>query len=138
MSQKVLIVEDDLILSCILKEIFQLKGWSTETAISGKEALVLVETYNPDVILSDINMPVMGGLEMLESLYLKECMTPVVFLSGFRDAEKMTTAWRLCAYDFLDKPFEKEKVLMVCDAAAVYGKDYVVSARKRNKKIVKA
>ncbi len=135
MSQKILIVEDDLVLSCILKEIFQLKGWSTEVALSGKEALVLVEQYKPDVILSDISMPVMDGLVMLESLYLKECLIPVIFLSGYRDTEKMTTAWRLCAYDFLDKPFDKEKLLMVCDAAVVYGKDYVISARQRSKKI---
>lgn len=135
MSKKILIVEDDSVMRVVLKEIFKFSQWEVEVASTGTEALDIVSKFSPDVILSDINMPDMDGLAMLENLYDKTSLVPVVFLSGYRDINKMTTAWRLCAYDFLDKPFDKEKLLMVCTAAATYGKDYVASARKRTQKI---
>lgn len=137
MSNKILIVEDDSVMRLVLKEIFKFNKWEVEVAGAGLEALNFLSTFNPDVILSDINMPDMDGLAMLENMYDKSSLVPVVFLSGYRDLNKMTKAWRLCAYDFLDKPFDKEKLLMVCAAAATYGKDYVTSARKRNQKIIK-
>ena len=135
MSKKILIVEDDSVMGDVLKEIFKFHKWEVEIAKTGAEALSAIPKYNPDVVLSDINMPDMDGIKMLENLYKSDSLIPVVFLSGYRDVNKMTLAWLYCAYDFLDKPFDKEKLLMVCDAAVVYGKDYVISARQRSKKI---
>ncbi len=135
MNKKILIVEDDSVMSLVLEEIFKFNEWEVEIAKTGLEALSAIPKYNPDVILSDINMPDMDGIKMLENLYNNNSLLPVVFLSGYRDINKMTLAWLYCAYDFLDKPFDKKKLMMVCDAAAAYGKDYVISARHRSKKI---
>ncbi len=137
MNKKILIVEDDSVMGLVLKEIFKFNEWEVEIVKTGLEALSTIPKYNPDVILSDINMPDMDGVKMLENLYNAESLIPVIFLSGYRDINKMTLAWIYCAYDFLDKPFDKEKLMMVCDAAAVYGKDFVFTARKRSEKMVK-
>ncbi len=80
-------------------------------------------------------MPDMDGLQLLENLYLSGSEIPLIFLTGFRDVTKMKAAWRFCAYDFLDKPFNIQQMIDVIDCAHKYGADYVRSARIRSSKL---
>ncbi len=129
--KKILIVEDEILLQELLEEIFIDVKWETKVAQNGKVALEMLETYKPDVILSDINMPLVDGLQMLERLCTQDNSTPVIFLTGYRDLVKMKTAWQLCVFDFIDKPFNKDHLVSMCDKAYEFGRDYVETARKR-------
>lgn len=70
--KKILIVDDEPDLLDVLSFVFEGSGWKTSTALNGKVALEKIEQMVPDVILSDINMPEMNGLKLLEELHNKE------------------------------------------------------------------
>lgn len=61
--------------------------------------------------------------------------TPVILLTAFRDAEKMQRAWESCVYDFVDKPFQPDKIVALVDSAREFGSEYVRTARRRFQKI---
>jgi DNA-binding NarL/FixJ family response regulator len=103
---KVLLIDDTVMilqrLQSLLSEVKQVS--STESATSAEEALVLMDGYQPDVMVLDINMPGMGGIEMLRKLNVKKMIKPVVIMltnntfAGYRDE-----CMRLGADYFLDK-----------------------------------
>ncbi|MEO8172277.1 MAG: response regulator [Sediminibacterium sp.] len=103
---KILLIDDTVMilqrLQSLLAEVKQVSR--TESATSAEEALVLMDGYQPDVMVLDINMPGMGGIEMLRKLSVKEMIKPVVIMltnntfAGYRDE-----CMRLGADYFLDK-----------------------------------
>jgi DNA-binding NarL/FixJ family response regulator len=103
---KVLLIDDTVMilqrLQSLLSEVKQVSR--TESATSAEEALVLMDAYHPDVMVLDINMPGMGGIEMLRKLSVKQMIKPVVIMltnntfAGYRDE-----CMRLGADYFLDK-----------------------------------
>jgi DNA-binding NarL/FixJ family response regulator len=103
---KVLLIDDTVMilqrLQSLLSEVKHVSR--TESATSAEEALVLMDGYQPDVMVLDINMPGMGGIEMLRTLSVKKMIKPVVIMltnntfAGYRDE-----CMRLGADYFLDK-----------------------------------
>lgn len=134
-QKKILIMDDEPLIIEILVSLFEGHGWTVCSATNGAEGLKLISNFNPTVILSDINMPEMDGLELLERVFKMGLNTPVILLTGVRDAKRMQRAWESCVYDFLDKPFEDQNLLDVAGTAHQYGEEYVVAARKRAKRI---
>lgn len=90
-------------------------------ARNGKEALDLISTNWYDAILSDIQMPVMDGLDLLANLRGLGKEIPLVFLTGFGDKEHAVRALRLGCFDFLDKPFDVERLRAVVHQATAVG-----------------
>lgn len=138
MKKRILFVEDEADLLELLKLAFEEAGWSVHTAQNGVEALAKLKTEEVDVIFSDIQMPEMNGLELLKEIARQELSIPFVFISSFRDIEKMKLAWGLGAFDFIDKPFDMQSLLRLADNAYEYGDDYTVSARNRYKNLKSA
>lgn len=131
MEKKLLIVDDETDLLDVLISITKQAGWTVDSASNGRIALEKVNSFKPHVILSDISMPDLDGIQLLQKLYESGSEIPVVFLSGFRDLDRMSKAWAYCAFEFLDKPFDSNNLLQVTDNAFKYGADYVRAARKR-------
>lgn len=129
-NKKILIVDDEPLLIEIISD--YLEGYQVISAKNGKEGLEKVESEKPDLVISDINMPVMTGLKMLECLREKGINTPVIVVTGYGDKEKMRDAWRLGAYDFLDKPIDPDNLIHVVDAALKYGIDFNESKKQPN------
>lgn len=132
MLKKILIVDDEVDLAELEVQLFEAAGWEAASAINGKEALVFIEKFQPDVILSDITMPVMDGLTLIEQLYHLKIEIPLIFVTGFRDVEKMKKAWSFGAFDFLDKPFNEKMMLQIANNAYEFGKEHLRASRKRN------
>lgn len=110
-ARRALVVDDepdirDLICKFLSKEAIQ-----TQTAENGKEALRYAETEEFDLILSDITMPEMNGLEFLNLLRNKGRNTPVVFVTAYTNAPNALEALRLGATDFVSKPFRHGTLL---------------------------
>ena len=137
-NKRVLIVDDEPMLREALADLFFDAGWMTDMAENGKEALLKVNTFPPTVIISDINMPGMDGLELLETLSKNNIDIPVILLTGYRDAVKMQKAWNACAFDFIDKPVNNDTLLTLAKSAHECGAEYVKMARKRFHKVAKA
>ena len=130
-TKRIMIVDDEPALLEVFSLYFSDKGWEVARAKNGKDALAQLEAFQPQVILADIHMPVMNGIEFLQALYDSKNEVPLIFITGFRDLELTQRAWGLGAFDFLDKPINIQKVLLIAENALEYGRDYVIAARKR-------
>lgn len=106
----ILVVDDEPFLLSILCARLGGFGARILTAENGQQALDIVKGEQIDAILTDIDMPVMTGLEFLSKIREQGFLTPVVILTGQGDQANMLTALRLGASDFLDKPFDSNVV----------------------------
>src|SRR5439155_877212 len=79
-----------------------------EVAGSGEEALGLVDSFGPDVILTDVRMPRMGGLDLLATLKAKQNPATVIVMSAYGSVDLALEAIKAGAYDYVGKPFKPE------------------------------
>ncbi len=119
--QSVLIVDDEknypLILSAVLEE----EGIEPLTANSGQEALDILEHSDIDLVLTDMKMPSMDGIELLERIKGKNPDLPVIMMTAYGTVEKAVEAMQKGAYNYILKPFDNESLLVyVKKAISVY------------------
>ena len=108
---KILVVDDDRAIRSTLKEILEYENYVVTDAPDGMEALELVKNDQFEVILLDIKMPRMDGLEVLDEI-LKICDTPVVMISGHGTIETAVEAIKKGAYDYIAKPLDLNRLLI--------------------------
>ena len=114
--EKILVVDDEIEVCKALKEFLSIKGYETFTAQSGKEALAIVAAENPHIVLLDIIMPGMSGIETLEEIKKTAPATGVVMITAVTDQALGNQALEIGADDFITKPVDLdylETVLMV-------------------------
>ncbi len=108
----VLIVDDEASIRQSLEGILEDEGFRTSFATTGEECLNIIQAEDPDLVLLDIWMPGIDGLETLKRLKQKRPEQLVVMMSGHGTIETAVKATRLGAYDFIEKPLSLEKVLL--------------------------
>ncbi len=113
----VLIVDDDPAVGASLFRLLKQAGYDVRHEASGAAGLKAVADANFDIVISDIRMPGMDGMELLEALRDHDRSLPVVMLTAHGTIKLAVEAMRLGAKDFLTKPFEREAVLHVIDSA---------------------
>ena len=106
MTHRLLIVEDEPNYRAVLR--MMLGGLDVELreAADGQQALALLEQHDADLIVTDVNMPVLGGLELLRELRARGDHTPVVVMTAYSSVESAVEAMRAGAIDYLQKPFD--------------------------------
>jgi len=101
---RILIVDDDPFIRDILADIYQSNAYTTETAENGQDALAKLSAGNGiDMVVSDMNMPVMNGLELLKTIRLKDPDLPVIILTGNNEIAVAIEAMNSGANDYLLK-----------------------------------
>jgi len=113
MKPKVLIIDDEEAVRLSLKMIFEYEGYECLIAANGAEGLKVAERDRPDLIFLDIKMPQIDGLEVLKRLDVRDGMPPVIVLSGHGTVKTAVEATKLGAYDFIEKPPEGDRILLV-------------------------
>jgi len=108
----VLIVDDEKGVRDSLQLVLEYEGYSVLKAAAGEEGLEKVEAEEPHVILLDVKMPGLDGIEVLERLDPVNSGRTVVMISGHADIATAVEATRKGAFDFLEKPLDQEKVLL--------------------------
>ena len=103
-NQKILIVDDESNIRDILKDRLEATGYQVIQASDGKEGLALTESEEPDLILLDLKMPKMDGIEVLERLRKKFPEIIVIVLTGHGTIGLAVEAMKLGAFDFITKP----------------------------------
>lgn len=128
----VLIVDDEEANLQIIGKVLQKMGIDIALASSGKEALFLLETLVPDLIILDIIMPAMSGFDVCRQIKSASNNSdiPIIFISAKTDIEDITKGFRLGARDYIAKPFIKEELV-----ARVATQLRIISSEKKLKKL---
>ncbi len=110
--RRVLVVDDEENLRLVLRTLLRRHGYEVETAASGEEGLALVDSFGPDVVLTDVRMPKMGGLDLLETLRAKGNDATVIVMSAYGNMDMAIEAMKAGAYDYVQKPFKPDEVVL--------------------------
>ena len=109
---RVMVVDDEESIRESLRMILEHDGYKVDEASGGGEALARIAQRSPDAVLLDIKMPDMDGLTVLESLREKGYRVPVIMITGHGDIETAVDATRRGAFDFFEKPLQRDRVLL--------------------------
>lgn len=116
-KDKILIIDDEAGIRSTLRGILEDEGFAVESTESGEDGLELLKSENFDLILLDIWLPNMSGIEVLKQIKSNEINTQVVMITGHGSVETAVKATKLGAYDFLEKPLSLEKVVLTAKNA---------------------
>ncbi|MEK7371202.1 MAG: response regulator [candidate division NC10 bacterium] len=105
---KVLVVDDELEVRQILQEFLAHRGYEVYAAESGPEALNALDTFKPDVVLLDVLMPGMDGVETLKRIVALQPTLPVIMVTANADVGITSRLLGLGAADYIPKPFDLE------------------------------
>lgn len=112
MKRKVLIVDDEEDILILLKKILSKKcSCDISIATSGLKALEIAESWQPDVVLTDIKMPDLDGLELLKKISAFDATITTVIMTGYGTIEMAVQSLKDGAYDFHEKPFDNDKII---------------------------
>ena len=112
---KILVVDDSPQISKALSDLLSASGYSVRTAPSGERALQILESATFDLIITDLKMTGMTGIELAKQVLQKSPGLPVVILTGFGDMDSVINALRLGVADYLKKPFSIDEVMSVVE-----------------------
>ncbi len=109
---RILVIDDEAAIRDSLKMLLEYDGYEFVGAATGQEGLALAERDTPDLVLLDVKMPGMDGIEVLERLRVLNDTVPVVVVSGHGTISTAVEATKKGAFDFIEKPFASERVLV--------------------------
>ena len=119
--ETILIVDDEKNYPPILSAILEEEGFETLTADNGHKALDVFGNADVDLVLTDMKMPAMDGIELLEHIKAKDSDLPVIMMTAHGTVEKAVEAMQKGAYNYILKPFDNERlVIYVQKAIAMY------------------
>lgn len=109
---KILVIDDERNIRSTLKDILEFEKHSVELAETGTNGLDFIKTNSYDIIFSDIKMPGMDGIEVLEKIKEANIDTPVVMISGHGNIETAVDCIKKGAFDFIEKPIDLNRLLI--------------------------
>ena len=113
----VLVVDDEESLRHMLTVLLKREGYDATAVASGEQALAELEQRPYDVVLSDIRMPKLGGLELVDEIKKRNLPTTVILMSAFGNIDVAIEAMKRGAYDYVSKPFRPDEVVLVLKKA---------------------
>ena len=123
MKKTILIVEDDHDIATTLRDRLEMLGFDIETAYDGLSALQTLERARPDLMLLDLHLPSLSGLEVLEQVAARRAQgslghdVPIVIMSAFLQAETAAMALDAGVHSFVGKPFEWNEFFGILEQA---------------------
>lgn len=117
---RIAVCDDEKEILRYLKKILQSHGYSVDCYSDGKTLLDRLEAdtaYTPDLLIQDINMPELSGIEILKKVCMERPGLPVVIMTAFGTIDSAVESIKLGAYDYITKPFPKERLLAVLEKA---------------------
>ena len=111
MLNSVIVVDDEASIRSAVEQWLSLSGFEVQLFSRAEDCLAQLPRPFPGVVISDVRMPGMDGLELLQNLQYEDPNLPVSLLTGHGDVPMAVEAMRIGAYDFLDKPFSPQSLL---------------------------
>lgn len=110
---RILVVDDDQELRQTINELLSREGYRVEQAVNGKEAAAQVQKTNYDLVISDMVMPEISGIDLLKTLKQSGNETPLLMITGHTTIEDAVEAIKLGAEDYIAKPFDGVELLTI-------------------------
>ena len=117
---KILVVDDEANMRTLLGMILRKEGHQVIFGENGLKGWEVFQKENPDVVIQDIRMPQMGGIELLKKIKEVSPQTPVVVITAYSDWENAVEAMRLGAFDYIKKPFDNQNIRDVVSRAVSF------------------
>ena len=117
-SMKIAIVDDEQDMRQSISQWLALSGYDTEAFASAEDALKVLGPEFPGIVISDIKMPGMDGMQFLKKIMGTDSALPVIMITGHGDVPMAVEAMRIGAFDFLEKPFNPDKMTELAKKAA--------------------
>ncbi|MCF8479723.1 MAG: response regulator transcription factor [Rhodospirillum sp.] len=108
---RVLVIEDDAATAKSIELVLKKEGWVVDTTDSGEDGLEIGKLYEYDIIVVDLMLPDMDGMEVIRHLRASRIETPVLILSGLTESERKVKGLGAGADDYLTKPFDKSELV---------------------------
>src|ERR1700753_704353 len=115
--RRVLVVDDEENIRLVLKTLLKKHGFDVEVADSGEPALAQLDAFDPNVILTDVRMPKMGGMDLLAALRAKQHPATVIVMSAYGNVDLALEAMKAGAYDYVGKPFKPDEIVLALKKA---------------------
>jgi DNA-binding response OmpR family regulator len=122
MAFRILVVDDDADVRDVLTRFLKRRGYVVENAADGQEALSMVREHDPDLMLLDIYLPKMNGLDVLSEMQNDDVRTRTIALSGIPDDQMVRNSQELGAVAFMAKPFDFPQLTAKIDANLTAGR----------------
>jgi DNA-binding NtrC family response regulator len=116
-NPKILIVDDEEKIRKVLTRILNDEDYNVKAVENGQQALIAVQSFQPDIILMDQNMPGLNGIDAMVQIKEKKPLIPVVIITAFGEVSLAVEAIKKGAYDYLEKPFDNDKLLLLIKRA---------------------
>ncbi len=110
--KKILVVDDQRTVCYSLERFLQSEDYEVYTVQSGEEALVILDNLRPDLVIMDVRMPGMDGIEVLRKIKDSQPNIQVIMMTAYSTTEKAIQAIKLGAYDYITKPFDNDELLI--------------------------
>jgi len=114
-GKHILIVDDEPLVRSSLSELLTISGFTVSTVSNGKEALEILKSYTADIVITDMKMPEMDGIQLLKKIKSSHPETPVILISGYGSIENAVEAMKEGAYDYITKPIVDSEIKIVID-----------------------
>ena len=111
MSKKVLVVDDEQSMRDTLEIMFEKEGFTVDSASNGSEALKMCEEITYDLVITDLKMPEMDGIELIETIYLRGFDAPIIVMTAYATKDQAIKALNMGASFFIEKPFKKRELM---------------------------
>jgi two-component system NtrC family response regulator len=112
-AEKILLVDDDTSLRKVLEFNLEQEGYTVITASDGAEALKCYDSHAPDLVITDIKMPGMNGIDLLKEIRRRDIEKLVIIITAFGTIDNAIEAMKLGAYDYITKPFNRDELRLV-------------------------
>jgi DNA-binding NtrC family response regulator len=110
---KILIIEDEKITRKSLSNILQTEGYEVYSAEDGEEGLNIFKSVNPEIVITDLRLPKLNGIDILTSILSISPSCKVILITAFATVDTAVTSLKIGAYDYLTKPFSPDKLLSI-------------------------
>jgi len=124
----ILVVDDSEAICRALRDLLTMSGYTVRTAPSGERALQILETASMDLVITDLKMSGISGIQLLKKIKERTPALPVVILTGFGDMDSVVEAMRSGVADYLKKPFSVNEVLQVTERELKRSKQLLAAA----------
>lgn len=116
-KEKILVVDDQVDMCHTLSDLLEAKGYAVIIAREGKTALEKIEKEKPNLVLLDIRLPGMDGIQVLKRIRKINPKLPVIMITGYGSKESAFRSIELGAFEYIQKPFENQQIVLTIKKA---------------------